>query len=109
MAGEFDLAQMQRMVLTARLCVRQSASWRPTMGQVGVSSLSSVQSSLKINKKKKHLLTTLLISCSEVMLAREKLIIYMPQNWRMPFLLFFVLWNAGCAGVDRGPNRHEEI
>lgn len=58
------------------------------------------------------MLITLLISCSEVMLARDKQsyinATYL-ENWRKPFLLFFVLRNAGCAGVDGGPNRHEEI
>lgn len=103
MGGEFDLVQMQRMVLTARLCVRQSASWRPTMGQV---TLSSVQSSLNLMS------ITLLISCSEVMLARIKhnfINATYLENRKKPFLLFFVLWKAGCAGVDGGPNRHEEI
>ncbi|KAG0582755.1 hypothetical protein KC19_3G083200 [Ceratodon purpureus] len=32
--GAFDADQMQRMVLTAGLCVRPSPPWRPTMSQV---------------------------------------------------------------------------
>ncbi|XP_073387137.1 receptor-like cytosolic serine/threonine-protein kinase RBK2 isoform X5 [Physcomitrium patens] len=32
--GSFDAVQMRRMVLTAALCVRPSAPWRPSMSQV---------------------------------------------------------------------------
>lgn len=32
--GAYDADQMQRMVLTAGLCVRRSAPWRPSMSQV---------------------------------------------------------------------------
>jgi len=32
--GQYDIHQMQRMVLTASLCVRHSAIWRPSMIEV---------------------------------------------------------------------------
>eukprot|EP01018_Ginkgo_biloba_P005171 Gb_23838 [translate_table: standard] len=32
--GQYDEHQMQRMVLTASLCIRQSAIWRPSMSEV---------------------------------------------------------------------------
>eukprot|EP01018_Ginkgo_biloba_P040115 Gb_24419 [translate_table: standard] len=32
--GQYDIHQMQRMVLTASLCIRHSAVWRPTMMEV---------------------------------------------------------------------------
>jgi len=34
--GTFDAVQMNRMVLTAGLCVRRSAPWRPSMSQVWI-------------------------------------------------------------------------
>ncbi len=34
LGGVYDTRQMQRAVLTASLCVRQSAVWRPCMSQV---------------------------------------------------------------------------
>ncbi|KAH9321362.1 hypothetical protein KI387_016001, partial [Taxus chinensis] len=32
--GQYDIHQMQRMVLTSSLCIRQSAIWRPSMSEV---------------------------------------------------------------------------
>lgn len=32
--GKFDVEQLQRVVLTASNCVRQSSVWRPTMSEV---------------------------------------------------------------------------
>lgn len=34
LGGQYDVHQMQRMVLTASLCIRQSAIWRPSMSEV---------------------------------------------------------------------------
>lgn len=39
--GAYDADQMQRMVLTAGLCVRRSAPWRPSMSQVSLGLTSS--------------------------------------------------------------------
>jgi hypothetical protein len=43
----YDANQMQRAVLVAALCVRQSAVWRPSMSQVLAYILSSINSLLK--------------------------------------------------------------
>lgn len=32
--GKYDTDQMQRLVLTAAYCVRQSSTWRPSMSEV---------------------------------------------------------------------------
>ncbi|GLJ12376.1 hypothetical protein SUGI_0189630 [Cryptomeria japonica] len=43
LGGQYDIHQMQRMVLTSSLCIRQSAIWRPSMSEV-LQLLTDVQS-----------------------------------------------------------------
>jgi hypothetical protein len=42
LGGQYDVHQMQRMVLKASLCIRQFSIWRPSMSEVSSFSDSSL-------------------------------------------------------------------